>query len=329
MAGAVAFVVFVLAQDASTPAAQAFTAAAREVLGQTVRVDVREVEEDLSDTEALDQAGKADGIIELSWSADHNHVGFHCYVKRENRWIDRTITFGAGDSEWQRGRMLGFAVASMFAVPLESGDQAELSMPPEHDSQRPPPAIVPRDRPSPTLPSYDEASPSSAGAVHALDFAALATTGIGGRADMFGAAAAYRKIIATPWWVRFGIGGRVGEIPEAQANTRMLVAGLGLVWSLLGAEAYDVSLRVDVLASWFEVGHLSADDPVVVRRSRWLSGADSLLSGTYNLSPDAGVFAAGGLEGMFGKTEIYTHGVRVSTVPPLRIIAELGLRSRF
>jgi hypothetical protein len=40
----------------------------------------------------------------------------HCYLSREQRWVDRQIEFGgAGErEECERGRLLGFAVATMF-----------------------------------------------------------------------------------------------------------------------------------------------------------------------------------------------------------------------
>jgi hypothetical protein len=126
------------------------------------------------------------------------------------------------------------------------------------------------------------------------------------------------------------LAGRTGNIPEAQASTRTALMGGGVALAFLpDTQRFELGARVDVFASYFDASHLSEDDVAPDRRSRWLAGGDLVAEGGIHVSGGAGVLLAAGVEGMLGKTEIYTHGSRVAVVPPFRAIAELGFRTRF
>jgi hypothetical protein len=112
----VLLIVFVLSQEASEPGTQAFATAAREVLGPGAQVRVLTVPADLADQEVVEQAtgAGADGTIELSWADDRSRARVHCYVAGEKRWVDRSISFDQDEDDSQRGRMLGYAIGSIF-----------------------------------------------------------------------------------------------------------------------------------------------------------------------------------------------------------------------
>jgi len=130
--------------------------------------------------------------------------------------------------------------------------------------------------------------------------------------------------------MRLFVAGRTGNIPEAQATTRTAIAGGGLALSLLSeSKPLALGARLDVFASYFDASHLSEDDIEPDRRSRWLAGADLIAEAGVRLTGGASVAIGAGLEGMLGKTEVYTHGSRVAVVPPFRAVAELGFRARF
>jgi opacity protein-like surface antigen len=88
-------------------------------------------------------------------------------------------------------------------------------------------------------------------------------------------------------------------------------------------------LRADAFASYFDASHLSEDDLEPDLRSRWQAGADLIAEAGYRFTVGAGVFLGAGIEGMLGKTEIYTHHNRVAVIPPFRAVAELGFRTYF
>lgn len=308
-------IVFVLTQEASKPETQAFTAAALEVLGAKAQVRVVAVPADLADlkVEAQTTRARADGAIELSWTDDRSRAFAHCYMAGEQRWIDRSIGFGQAEDDSERGRMLGYAVASMFLTgPLQRDDVPRVASP-----------AIPETRATSDAPS------SAGGNQRALDFGGLVSHGVGGEADALGVSAAFRFSAMAPLWLRVAVSARGGEIPAAQASMKAFQTNAGADLVLFDSGRISIGLRGDLIGSWLEVGHLSADDPAVVRQHRWLFGADAVASGGLRLSAGASLFVGAGLEAMFGRTDIYTHGVRVATIPPLRMIAELGLRSEF
>src|SRR5687767_8651161 len=122
MSQGAALVIFVLTAEAAAPANVALERSARDVLGTTATVELKTVADLPSDAEALREAQGAEGVVELRWGKDGRLAQLHCYLAREGRWVDRTITFDRDDAEIERGRLLGFAVASML---LEGGTKAE------------------------------------------------------------------------------------------------------------------------------------------------------------------------------------------------------------
>lgn len=331
-------IVFVLTSEASQPETRAFTAAALEVLGAAAQVRLVAVPEDLADQKVVEQAkgAGADGAIELSWTEDRTRALVHCYVAEEQRWVDRSIGFDEGDDDRERGRMLGYAVASMFLTASEQESADETAPPGSLETK--PSEIPPPEEPPPTFEAMPEdsgatstADDSRAGANNwrGFDFGGMLSYGLGGDATTVGVTAAFRFVAVGPVWARLGAAGRSGEIAEAQANTRTFQGSVGVAWSLFDTGRFTSSLRGDLIGSWLEVGHLSSDDPEVARESRWLFGADSVATAGVRLSAGTSLFAGGGLEAMFGKTDIYTHGMKVATIPPLRLIVEFGLRSEF
>lgn len=332
-------IVFVLTHEASQPETRAFATAALEVLGAGAQVRVVPVPADLADQKVVEQAtgAGADGAIELSWTDDRSSALVHCYVTGENRWVNRSINFGDDEDDSERGRMLGYAVASMFLTgpPREAPEDTPSNESPgaastgatKREALRPTALqTAPEDSAAAPL---DGSSRAPRGNWHGFDFAGTISHGLSGEADTVGVTAAYRFRAVDPLWARLGVAGRSGEIPAAQSNVKSLQGSIGMAWSLFDNARFATHLRGDLIASWLEVGHLSPDDPDVVRQRRWLFGSDFLVSGAVRLSAGASLFVGGGIETMFGRTDIYTHGVLAETIPPLRLIAEFGLRSEF
>lgn len=337
----IALVVVLIAQAPSDPIATSFERAARGVLGEDARIEIATSAVDPSDDESVQRASGADGVVELSWSADRARI--HCWVTSEKRWVEREISFGAAGPRSERetrerGRLLGLAVATMF------GDQVEAAH--EDDAPRaaaavadvtPPPVLAPPPQVSaapPTGATEQEPEPPRArgneSSPRGLEVAATASSGLGGTAAGVGALAALRLAWSGPLWTRFFVAGRAGSIPVAQANTRSLQLGSGLALSgSPGAMPIELGARLDLFASYFDATHLSEDDVEPDRKSRWLPGADLVLEGGVRVAPSAGLFVGAGLEAVTGRTDIYTHGQRVAVVPVLRIVGEAGFRARF
>jgi hypothetical protein len=312
--------VLVVSSQSAEPTLGPFEQAAREVLGVDTELVIEPVAANPSDEEAVARAEdqSADGVVELDFSPDGGTVVVHCYLPTQRRWLQRSISFESQDHDADRGRLLGYAVASMYTARAEGS--APVPVPPVLVA--PPPVVV---QPVDASPVHEQ--PREAWG--AVEFAAVGTVGVGGTAQTTGAAIAFEHSPVEDLWLRAGLVGRTGEIEAANATLReaMLAVGSKLM-APLGAGT-EIGLRLDLLGGWLGVTHFSADDDAPARHSRWLASADLLAVASIELSPSLELRAAAGLEGTPGKTDVSTHGSRAATIPPLRLEASLGVGSRF
>lgn len=325
-------IVVVVAQSPGGPLLDAFTQTAQKALGTSSQLQLEVSVEDPADELSAARAADVDGLVELSLAKDGNQAHLHCYVSREKRWADRDIKFGTDDAaspreQRERGRLLGFAVATMFA-PATASDDVEAEPP---SSKPAPERPLARSRPEPAQsapPVHSSSSPASRS--HSLDFLLHASSGIRGTAAGLGATAVLRQHWYGPLWARALLAGREGSIPAAQATTRTGLGGGGIEFSLLPAQSrFQLGLRGDAFAVYFTAEHLSEDDVVPAHRSRWLAGFNWGADLGFRLTDTVGLVAGAGIEALTGKTEVFTHGNRVATVPALRVVAEGGLRAHF
>jgi hypothetical protein len=124
---------------------------------------------------------------------------------------------------------------------------------------------------------------------------------------------------------------RAGEVAPAQATSRVIVGGAGLAWQpwLDAPHRWAVGARIDALVVHHDLGHLSADDPDVAHLSRFLPGLDLAVEGAFRFSDRAAFVVAAGTEIALGTTEVRVHDRLVASLPPARLLGELGLRVSF
>ena len=118
----------------------------------------------------------------------------------------------------------------------------------------------------------------------------------------------------------------------AQASSRFLHGGLGVVlvpWPTMPGRPWEVGARLDALVMREELSHFSSDDVVPDRQSRWLPGADAAIEGTWFFAPAAGLTGAMGTEMAFGETTVSMLHAQVATIPPVRLVWQLGVRAGF
>jgi len=310
-----------------------FQQAVQRVLGTDTQIRTQIVTNDPPDEEVGTRAQGVDGVVELSFSQAGERARLHCYVTGEKRWIDREISFGESRASTrseinERGRLLGFAVATMYA-----GDVSEAE---PVDTRSPTTPIVESSEsvahPNVNVPQMDGEPRVAPGRVakHVAEFGAVVSSGLGGEASGVGATVGLRLALSGPAWARLFVEGRSGNIPKAQASTRTALMGGGLALDLLPeASSFEVGARLDAFAIYFDASHLSEDDAQPDRRSRWQGGADLVAEGGWRATQNAGTFIGAGIEGVLGETSIYTHHNRVAEVPVFRVVAELGFRTRF
>src|SRR5579859_831273 len=180
--------------------------AARELLGNDGRVDVRELEAPLGDEQALG-IGKSVGasaIVELTWdSPEHRQARVHFHVEPRSGWNDRVIGFDSNDDPSELGRTVGFAVASMLHGRAAASQASEgMSRP------------APRELDAPMAERESARMPVGAAGrrwLGSVDAVGSTSAGIGGEAPGWGGSLSMR------WYFRYPIGLRIGGSARAGA----------------------------------------------------------------------------------------------------------------
>ena len=115
-ATAAVLAILVAAGDGQAPEIASMMAAAAEVAGTPDAIQLVSSAAP-SDGEALqaERAASARASVQLIFSgSDRRRARLRLHASRTDRWIDREIVFSPGDSVGERGRTLGFAMASML-----------------------------------------------------------------------------------------------------------------------------------------------------------------------------------------------------------------------
>lgn len=319
MTGALVFTLLVAAGEGDSPATRAMVQALSESLGAGLETRVREVEAPLSDEAALrvEGAAEAGALAVLSWSEPSRRVArVRVHLREGGRWLERSIEFAAGDDPGERGRTIGFTLASMLPVRDRSAANTAAAPPAGRSVAVGLPAAPAPDQP----------------ARYALDALVFGSLGVSGDADGVGGAFAVRRAVHSKLAVRFELSGRTGIVQAAEATSLSLHGTLGLCLSPFGnpaARRADLSLRAALGVFYESLGHLSSDDRERVRQSRFVPGGDLVLEASFRALGSASLVLGAGSELAFGRTDVYVHGQRVAVLPALRFVASLGLRQYF
>lgn len=238
----------------------------------------------------------------------------------------REIRFDANDAPSERGRTVGFALASMVPdAPPESPPPAKVPAP------VPPPVIAPSPMPA-VVPGIREAPPKAVtkkAPRFSLELLGQGATGIRGTAGGLGGAVGGRLVLPHGFNARLAFGLRLGEVPSAQATSRVLLPSIGAGYLYPITDALLVGGRVDFLAIYQYVAHFSADDPEPDGRGRWMPGVDARLEGAFRVTESTALTLGFGPEVAFGTTRIYVAGQETDPIPPLRFCGEVGITVAF
>jgi hypothetical protein len=359
MAGALTLVILVASGQAHDPGTDAVARGTREALGPETSIEVRETPGTPTDTDAIqvETSAHPGAVVEVRWNdARHDQAVLHVLVARTSRWVYRTIGFGASDAPAERGRTLGFAVASMLpegGLPMPTPTPTPTPTLTPTPTPTPTPTLTPTPTPTPTptltptpTPTPTPETPATheqpaQGAVgrgprFVVDVVGLGTLGVGSgvgvTAEGLGAAAAAQWFPASALSIRLGAGALGGTLSQAEATTLYLVGTAGLAVHPLRARAgrpFGVALRADYVVMRQSISRLSGDEGSPSGHDGWLSGVDGFVEGDWLFAPDVEVVLGVGLADMFAPTYVDVQGTRVATIPPLRALGEAGFRLRF
>jgi hypothetical protein len=185
------------------------------------------------------------------------------------------------------------------------------------------PAKAEAERPAETAPGRSR---------FALDVMAAGSIGVGSTAQGIGGGAAVHWFVLPALSVRLGANARVGSLDAAAATLSTIDSSAGIaVHPRLATQSrpFGLSVRADYVLSRQSATHYDSDDPGPVTNARWLSGVDALVEGNWLFASEIGLLAGIGLEDFFASTYIYVRNAPKLTLPPVRALADVGLRLRF
>ena len=317
-------VILVAAGETNHPTTIGAAGAARELLGAAHDVEVREIDAMPNDDRALAVAAslRAAGVVELYWdSPEHRQARIRIHLEPKPGFSDRLIAFDEKDEIAERGRTVGYAIASMVTAPVA-------------EPNRPVPArprvdvVAPPLRPTASVEPTSKARPRGA-----LDVVAAGAVGIDGPAGGWGGALSGRWYFVGPLAARLGASARSGQVADIQSTSLLIHAAAGLAWvpfaSSTSATPFQFGIRLDALLMREQLTHFSPDDDEPVTQMRWLPGADAALEGIWLFSPNAGFLGSFGMELAFGRTHVTLHQERVTSIPPVRLVFQAGVRTTF
>jgi hypothetical protein len=335
---------------------RAMANATQDALGPSGHVFVREVAGEPSDAQALatQSAENAGVVVELSWTdARHQQASLRLHFANDRRWVDRTIGFARSDADAERGRTLGFAIASILpqvpsppaeeapptgsvpsgAAPAESTRGASVvPAGPAGSEPRAEQHALSSVSPEPEHPRAITPAPATTRNVNfAIDVLAIgAMAAEKGDASGLGGAAAAQWFFVPHLALRLGGGVRDGDVRRAQGNLLTVFGCGGVVfhpWRAVRPGRLGASIRAEYLVVEQSLTHFGAGNTSSTVNSKPISGFGVTADATIRLAPDIQLVAGGGVEDVFAPiiVELSQHKP-ATTIPQLRVVAELGLR---
>ena len=332
--------VVVASGQADSPRANAMISALVESLGS--QIPAPELREAATPSDASAIAIEDDlAAIAVAWlserSPDETIIRVH--VARLDRWMERPFRFATSDLPNERGRALGFALASMLLPEVDFATQRAGKA----TAPRPPPtgprpeALQPTAKDTPAANLAAKAAPSNKddGGQPTTRFSAalsaIAAGGWQGQAAGWGGTGDAEMRVGTSLWLRAGIGARRGAVTGLNGNDTVFLALGGIVWRPAFAAigpTFQFGLRGDARALYHRFSHRQWDGSFEHQATLFPAVATA-AEGTYRLSPRLILVAGLGVEIAFGIADIAVAGRNVATVPALRGIGDVGLRWHF
>jgi hypothetical protein len=313
MTPAFVLAILVASGEAQSAPTLAMAAAAGEVVGDQGGVKVVEASAP-SDAEALrvERALGVRAVVALAWSdAEHRRAHLRLHAARTDRWIDRELDFAPEDTPSERGRALGFAMASML---------------PEGDPTLPLATTLAPAEPSPP--------PARLGA-NAVEAAFLAGTGAGGPAGGLGPRLGIDRFVASGLSFGLSLSSRWGRIGALDVDEMTSSAGLGVgLWPFAptAERRLGVGVRAEALLLREAVTHTDAAG-ATRSKSDLVPGGGLALAATWRLAGALELVASGGAELAFGTIDVTVLAAPPAggnaRIPVTRVVGWGGLRARF
>ena len=326
--------------EAQAPLVTGIVSAASRSLGTSSRVlvDSRAATSD-DDAVALSDRLHASAVVTLRW-LEGGRVSLHAHWSGQAGWTDRFFAFKDTDAMDERGRTIGFTLASMVQTEVPGAPSA-LPLP---ESKREPraPAAVPspeskrESRPhSPVAPSPPAAVSPSSGSWPARPLALEASAQVQVAANATTVGAVFRGAfsIAPALSLTAAAGWRTGAMNDIDGQLRVLMLCAGARIPVVPARAsrpYEFALLGEGIVSRETVSRTRGVAATETQTDgRWVPGAQFQILGTWFFSSRIAAVAALGAQIDFGGTDVVVNGRTATTLSSFRGLGELGIRVRF
>ena len=320
--------------EASSPSTaattDAMTGAVAQALGPETSLVLRTTATP-SDREALaiERELGADAVARVMWDGPEQTVGvLRAHLRSTDRWFERRVTFSSADSRAERGRTLGFAFAALLLGDPQAARQlaSVVATPAELHTGRPePPASVVAQPASPAAPPG--APPRSRG--FAIDFAALAATGVAGPARSLGAALHAELRLSGRLFARVGASVRAGPVPGLDGEDTLAGMGAGFAFRPRlperGRSALGLGFTLEALGIYQDLSHRSPSGSSV-HQGELVGAVTGGVEGSWLATDAVELFLGLGAEAAFGTTVVTVADRDVATIPVVRFTAQAGVR---
>jgi hypothetical protein len=279
-----------------------------DALGGRARVVLRTVDSLPADAAALalSRDAGADAVAEVRWlDAQRQQASVHVHVADEPSWRERLVGFAAADAPVERGRTIGFTIASMIPDLSDATEPAP--------SSPPVPPAPPLVSSSPPIPGAASGPPPTAAPaavprparerepLGAVELVLVDAWSPDGSASSLGASLAAEARLGSSWSARLSFGWRAGDLAPAGARALVLSMAPEMAWRPLDASRerpFGLGLRAGyaVLLQRLTRAVDGATPP-----AQWQSAARAAIEGSW----------------------------MVASIAPLRTLGELGIRTRF
>jgi hypothetical protein len=314
--------------------AGALAAATRATLGESTTIELRIMPPPEDDGAiALGQQAHARGVAVISWAdADKQHARIRLYSQATGRVVEREIAFAPGDALEEKGRTLGFALASMLPESEEpvasAAPAASAPAPPAAPAPAPAPPAAPAPAPPPALPAPPPPWTFS------IDAAAQMPLALGGEGTGLGGALGGQYRMSDHLALRAGAALRFGHLEALEAHVTTVDLGPGLVWRSNDPEPrprqrFALALRFDGLARLNAVRRPAHGMVAAESQARFVPAVGMGIEGMIALTRVLGLFADAGADVTLGETEVVVRGRQVAAFAPVGLAFELGARARF
>ena len=302
-------IIWVVGAELASPGISELGKATQQVLGPSTEVRFSQGEGEEWPRPRASNA--AVGMVRLEWdanTAEPAHLWW--YLPRFGRWVNRDVVFEASDPERERGRTIGFVLASVL---LEQDARQPVSAPPRDTAK----------------------AAFATSALHELPVQFALSAAVEGAGPSTGTGfGAYvgvqRALVNRTWWLGGSARVRFGSIAEAQASTLLLSTGPEFTWlPWWPTRSSFIGMRGSIGVSYLSVSHLSDDDIVADEQARWLPGAELALHGGVELARSVAIFSDLGVTVVGGETALEVRHRVAAVWPWASGLLRVGIRSQF